>query len=612
MGSSLSNINPQNANPISVVQNAINDPKAAGTQLRNNYVGYLGGALGGVMGNQLATNVAGGGTGSSALGTQTAASPSLANIQTPFTSGAVGSAQKGANSSLDAQNALLSALQGQQGFSAQTGVLGQQQNFSGQLQNAGGVGAQVGAISQQQALNNALRSGIDYQQSAVGGLGNIAGQQYGTEQQLQGVANGTGPNPAMAALNQQTGQNVANQAALMAGQRGAGANIGLLARQAAQQGAATQQQAVGQGATMQAQQSLNALGQMGAQQQAEAGTQQAIAGIGGQQLGMQQAGIGQQANIGAGLTGAQQAALGQQAAQANTIAGQQIGATTAATQAQLANTQQQQQALAAYNNSLVSGQNSVNAGNAGITQAGMGNQANLSGGLLQGVGSGLMTAFGAEGGEVQKLAFGDAVTAPSVPAATPLAAAETQGQAAAQGPQSQFGKFLNGFLNKDESGKNQSGEGSQNTQGQSQLFQGSKSTGKGVGALIGALAGQAGAGSLAGDVGDAGAALGADAGATAAGAGTEAAAGGGAEVAAEAGAEALASGGLAKAGGHVKAKTPAQKAVKKGDSYANDKVPAMLSEGEIVLPREVTMGKDPTRGAAEFVQKVLAKRKVRA
>lgn len=79
--------------------------------------------------------------------------------------------------------------------------------------------------------------------------------------QLQGVVSGQGPNPAQAMLNQATGTNVANQASLMAGQRGAGANVGLMARQAGQQGAALQQQAAGQGASMQAQQSLGALGQ---------------------------------------------------------------------------------------------------------------------------------------------------------------------------------------------------------------------------------------------------------------------------------------------------------------------------------------------------------------
>lgn len=91
--------------------------------------------------------------------------------------------------------------------------------------------------------------------------------------QLSGVAAGKGPNPAQAMLNQATGANVSNQAALMAGQRGSGANAGLIARQAAMQGGSLQQQAAAQGASMQANQSLNALAQMG--------------GIAGQQVGQQ-------------------------------------------------------------------------------------------------------------------------------------------------------------------------------------------------------------------------------------------------------------------------------------------------------------------------------------
>lgn len=81
--------------------------------------------------------------------------------------------------------------------------------------------------------------------------------------QLQQIASGKGPNPAQAMLANATGANVANQAALMAGQRGAGANVGLMARQAAQQGAATQQNAIGQGAALQAQQSLGAINAAG-------------------------------------------------------------------------------------------------------------------------------------------------------------------------------------------------------------------------------------------------------------------------------------------------------------------------------------------------------------
>lgn len=97
--------------------------------------------------------------------------------------------------------------------------------------------------------------------------------------QLQGVANGTGPNPALAQLNQATAANTANQAALMAGQRGAGANAGLMARQAAMQGGANQQNAAGQAATMQANQQLGAL--------------QGLGNLATQQVGQQQQATGQ-------------------------------------------------------------------------------------------------------------------------------------------------------------------------------------------------------------------------------------------------------------------------------------------------------------------------------
>lgn len=98
--------------------------------------------------------------------------------------------------------------------------------------------------------------------SALQGQNGLSNQNQ-VYSQLQGVASGQGPNPAQAMLNQSTGQNVANQAALMAGQRGASQNVGLMARQNAQQGAQIQQQAAGQGASMQAQQALGAIGQAG-------------------------------------------------------------------------------------------------------------------------------------------------------------------------------------------------------------------------------------------------------------------------------------------------------------------------------------------------------------
>ena len=67
-------------------------------------------------------------------------------------------------------------------------------------------------------------------------------------QALQQQMNGGGPNLAGAQLAQATGQNIAQQAALQAGQRGGAQNVGLMARNIGQQGANIQQQAVGQAA----------------------------------------------------------------------------------------------------------------------------------------------------------------------------------------------------------------------------------------------------------------------------------------------------------------------------------------------------------------------------
>lgn len=124
------------------------------------------------------------------------------------------------------------------------------------------------ALGQQQMFVNAL--------NAQNGLGN----QTDVYNQLQDVANGQGPNPAQAMLNQATGQNAQQTAALMGSQRGIQSNPGLLARLAANQGAQLQQQAVGQGATMAANQQLGAIsaaGNMANQQAAQ--QQQGIANL---------------------------------------------------------------------------------------------------------------------------------------------------------------------------------------------------------------------------------------------------------------------------------------------------------------------------------------------
>lgn len=171
---------------------------------------------------------------------------------------------------------LLNPSQGA-GFQAQGANQGQANQLYGQ--------AQTGLTQQQQFLN-ALQA-----QNGIQNQSNVFNQ-------LQNVASGQGPNPAQAILANATGQNTANQAALMAGQRGAGQNVGLIARQAAQQGATNQQNAAGQAAALQAQQSLGALNQLG--------------GIAGQQ-------VAQQANA---TTGYNQAVQSEQQNILNSLQGQ--------------------------------------------------------------------------------------------------------------------------------------------------------------------------------------------------------------------------------------------------------------------------------------------------
>ena len=53
-------------------------------------------------------------------------------------------------------------------------------------------------------------------------------------------------------------------------------------------------------------------------------------------------------------------------------------------------------------------------------------------------------------------------------------------------------------------------------------------------------------------------------------------------------------------------------AMVKGDSLKNDRVPAMLSPKEIVLPRSVTLSKNPGAAAKAFVDKIKASHKGKA
>lgn len=137
----------------------------------------------------------------------------------------------------------------------------------GALTPQSNYGAQLAPTTQlnytpvtQQAAGNALAG---YGQSQ----NNLANQQA-LEQTFLQQGQGGGPDPVQHQLAMNTQTNVNNQAALAAGQRGASSNVGLMSRNIAKQGAATQQQAAGQAATLGAQQQLAAYDAAAKQQQA--------------------------------------------------------------------------------------------------------------------------------------------------------------------------------------------------------------------------------------------------------------------------------------------------------------------------------------------------------
>lgn len=585
----------------------------------------LHGAIGGLLG-----------TGGGASGTSYKA-PAQASIATPTTGAQLTDAGTSSQAALAQQQALLQALQGnaysnpinnQQDVIAQqqqlyntlnaynpaqnqNSALWQTQGLANNQANLNAQNAQGTALNQQQGLNAALTgagvNGINTQQGAISGLQGLAGQ-------YQGIANGTGPNPAQAMLNQQTGQNVAQQAALMAGQRGASQNVGLIARQAGQQGANIQQQAVGQGASMQAQQSLAALQGLGQ-------TQSALAGLGASQVGQAQSGIGAAQGAAANITAQQQqsqallaqqaqaqlaAQQGQQAqlaGQANTMVGQQIGQTVAGTQAAQAQQGLTAQQLAAQNQALVGSQQSVNAGNTSLANTTIQGQQGLIGGAANAIG-GALSAL-AHGGEVKKkvkrFADGgysdsdDQIPAVTIPSA-PIVSVQNS-----QGPQSSFGKYLKGLQSPQAQKTGQNFNMSNPNSGAYALQQGIGSIGAPIGSYISSQMSKAPDNAYTGPDVD-------ESPSTKQSTINPALVAGTAEIMA-------AKGGQVKethdyrSGGKVVAKSEKEKAVKAGDSYSNDKIPAVLSEHEIVLPRSVVLGKDPINSSAKFVAKILARRK---
>jgi len=187
-------------------------------------------------------------------------------------------------------------------------------NVSGLIGTAGGFGgtgvsgpSEANILSpttggQADAAYGQTQQGLKQQEDFLRALQlqNGLGNQSNVYNQLSAVAQGNGPNPAQQMLANATGANVANQAALAAGQRGAGANVGLIARQAGMQGANMQQNAAGQAANMQANQSANAINQMGGLATSQIGQQANALNSYNQQAQNQQANIlnaiGQQNN----------------------------------------------------------------------------------------------------------------------------------------------------------------------------------------------------------------------------------------------------------------------------------------------------------------------------
>lgn len=478
------------------------------------------------------------------------------------------------------------------------------------LGNSSGSGFQAQGVdpAQLSTAYDQTQAGIKQQQDFVtalngqNGLANqssVFGQQQGLANQLQGVANGTGPNPALAQLNQQTGRNVSNQAALMAGQRGASQNVGMMARQAAQQGANLQQQAVGQGATMQAQQQLAAM----------------------QQLQSQQANMGNMANSQvnqqqAGLSALNQNSLQQQA----NLMGLQANINSA--NAGIAGGNQ-----SAQQNILGQGMGAI--GSVGSLFGGGGSSAAAGGGDMLAGGDDLMSGgsmMAAQGGMV-KMAEGGPAFDPLMTAQAPQATVDTV-TVPTNGPKSNVGKMFDTQEYKP-AAKSGGGGGlpiaAMMKEGKQLWDLGSKAW-KGISHFT------EGAGQT---LGTAGGALGVDMGTYAGGAADAIA--GGAPVAGAAAIDiAPAAVAVAAKGGQVPALvSPGEvrihakdvSKVAKGEkspmsgekipgkpnvtgaknSYANDTVKKTLNEGDIILPRSVTQAKDPAQAAHAFVSAILAK-----
>lgn len=229
----------------------------------------------------------------------------------------------------------------------------QQAMYNDYARKVGGYEGQIG-----QARTMGLpQDTLDFSgtQGTMGDLSALA-------KQLVAQGQGQGPNPALEQLKQTTAQNIANQAAMAAGSRGI--NPALAMRSAAMGGANANQTAAGQAALQAAQQQL--------------ASQQLAGGVLGNLGGLQQNQAIAQGQAGLGLLGAR---TGREA--------------------------MLQQALSQYQNNLQNAYNAMNNINAGVAAQ----NAQTAGQYGQGILGGLSSAIGGifhEGGEVPE-SFVDAV-----------------------------------------------------------------------------------------------------------------------------------------------------------------------------------------------------------
>lgn len=214
-------------------------------------------------------------------------------------------------------------------------------NAQGANINSGTNQAQLGTAYT--GANNAINSQVGLTNTLNPQASTAVGNQNAVAQQEAQIAQGGGPNPAANQLAQATGQNVGQEAALLAGQRGASGNVGLAARNIGNQGANIQQNAAGQAATLESQQQIAA--------------QQNLANLSNQQIAQAQ------------------------------------GANTALNTAQQNEQNTLQNANTSYNNAETGMQSNINTTNAGTNK-----------GILGGITSGLSSLTGgllAKGGQVE-------------------------------------------------------------------------------------------------------------------------------------------------------------------------------------------------------------------